>query len=842
MKGYQRRQQSAYPGLSSWLLVVWLILGVACLDGCQKSDAPSGSGAGADDELDVNSLTSGDPAKPRPPQVPTVSPEEVLKAMVTAYKTATGYEDQGFVRVVVPGDGQPQEMRGNCLVAMARPNKLRLQVDQSVLVSNGSQLWAYTGFLRGQVMQRPAPEVITPEAVLADGIFSRAISEVPTNSFSWIPVQTVLLMADDPLKTLLYQTNEIAILNDATIDEHPCHRVQTTGPRGRSVFWIDTRTHVLRRFEFPTAQLEAASGQRGLTLVGEYQNAEFTSQIDPRAFMFEPPSNAKMVETFIPPGQDLLGKPAGALGFSDLKGKPLAADFLSGKVGVLDIWATTCAPCRQSMPEMSKAYAKYKDNQKVAFMAVSVDEAIVENDTLLEVLDGWGVKLPVFRDLEKSAFERFDLPGVPTTIIVGPKGLVQDFGQPVSADQLSERIDALLAGKDLYTQTLDNAKQGVEEFLRIRKRCIDTDLYVVNEQIINAVDILPRTEPKSLRISKLWSCAELTGQNTMPGNILVVEEDGAPPRILVLKTEFSPQLRSSVVEIGIDGKVVATHPLQTDANEPAMYLRTGVGADGSRYYAASATGWPHAYVLDAEFKTVLKYPDDATSTKHPGIGDVRLLDLDGDGKLEMVVGYFDVAGLKCVSLQGEQIWDERSLMNVLRIAPMVPGAKRPPSLLCTNIQPDKGPFVIVDAKGKRQNDVTVPGSRLIWVSAADLDDDGQPDLFGLSQSMASNFTAVGFSLRGEKLWSLPMPRGIHRQQIESITSGRLLPKVPGQWIIASPDGTIHILSSVGKLIDRFAYGAELTGLATATWGDKRVLLVDTIGGLDACQIELPLAP
>jgi thiol-disulfide isomerase/thioredoxin len=842
MKRYQRRQESAYLNLSGRLLAVWLILGMAYLGGCRKSDTPTGSGAGVDDEVDAELPSSGGPGVPQPSQMPLVSPEEVLRTMVTAYKTATGYQDQGFIRVTTPGGAQAREMRGNCLVAMTRPNKLRLQVDQSVLVCNGSQLWAYTGFLRGQVLRRPAPEVITPEAVLADGIFARAISEIPTSSFSWLPVPMILLMADDPLKTLLYQTTEIALLNNASIDGRSCHRVQTMGPRGRSVFWIDAETHVLRRFQFPTAQLENATGQRGLSLVGEYRNAEFSSPSDPRAFMFEAPPGAKMVDAFIPPGHDFLGKPVGELDFSDLEGKPVAADFLSGKVGVLDIWATTCVPCRETMPEMAKAYSKYKDNQKVAFMAVSIDEATVENDTLLEVLGDWGVELPVFRDLKKSALERFGLSGIPTTIIVGPKGLIQGYGQPVPADQLSGSIDVLLAGKDLYTQTLDSTERGAKEFLRIRKRCIDTDLYVIDQQTINMVDILPRTEPESLRISKLWSCAELTAENTTPGNILVIEKDGAPPRILVLKTEFGPQIRTSVVEIGIDGKVVSTHPLETDANEPAMYLRTGVGADGRRYYVASAMGLQHAYLLDEEFKTLRKYPDDAPSDRHSGIGDVRLVDVNADGKLEMVLGYFDVVGVQCVSLEGERIWAERSLMNVLRIEPMAPDAQGRRSLLCTNIQPDKGPLAVVDPEGKRQAEVTVPGYRLIWIAAADLDGDGRQDLCGLAQSVPNSITAVGFTISGEELWNLPMSRGVHQQPIESVTSGELLPQEPGQWIIASPDGTIRIISSGGKLVDSFAYGVELTGLATATWDGKRVLLVDTIEGLDACQIELPPAP
>ena len=842
MKRYQRRQDSVRQRLSGWLSVAWLIPAVACLCGCPKSETPAGPESGGDTEFEVESLLSGGPVEPLSPQGEAVTARGVLDAMVAAYKSASSYGDQGLTRIVAPGDGQPQEMKSHCLVAMSRPNKLRLKVDSGDLVCDGRQVWASTAYLRGQVMQRPAPEAITPETVLADGIFAKSISEMPTNTFSWLPIQVVLLLADDPLKTLLYQSEELTLLNDAPIEGQLCHRVQSTGQRGRGVFWIDKQTHVLRRFEFPTNRLERMVGRSGLTLVGEYQNAQLNSEIDPRAFIFDAPADTKFVETFILPGHDLLGKPVGELDFSDLDGKPVAADFLSGKVGVLDIWATSCAPCRQTMPEMSKAYAKYKDNEKVAFMAVSVDEPTVANDTLLEVLGDWGVELPVFRDLKKSAFAKFNLPGIPTVIMVGPKGLIQDYGQPVPAEELSAKIDAILAGQDLYTQTLDGAKLGVSDFLQIRKRCVDADLYVLDEQVSNMVEVLPRTEPKSLKINKLWSSAELAGENITPGNILVVEKGDGPPKLLVLKTEFAPQIKTSVVEIGIDGKVVATHQLETAPNEPAMYLRTDLGGDGRRYYAASSMGLPHAYILDEEFKVLLKYPDDATSTQHPGIGDVLLTDLDGDKELEMAVGYFDVVGLQCVSLKGERIWAERSLVNVLRIAPMEPDAQGQRSLLCTNIQPDKGTLALVDAKGKRQAELAVPERGLIWVSTADLDGDGHQEVCSLAHSPTRDITAVGLTVGGEELWSYPMPKGVHSQQIESVTSGRLLPQGPGQWILASADGTIHILSAGGKLVDSFAYGKELTGLAAATWQDKRVLLVDTTEGLDAWQVELPSAP
>ena len=87
-----------------------------------------------------------------------------------------------------------------------------------------------------------------------------------------------------------------------------------------------------------------------------------------------------------------------------------------------------------------------------------------------------------------------------------------------------------------------------------------------------------------------------------------------------------------------------------------------------------------------------------------------------------------------------------------------------------------------------------------------------------------------------------MPQGMHRHQIEAVTTGDLLPEKPRHWLLAGADGTIHLVAADGKPIDSFAYGTELTGLATAQWDGKHVLLVSTVGGVDAWQVEPPETP
>jgi hypothetical protein len=99
--------------------------------------------------------------------------------------------------------------------------------------------------------------------------------------------------------------------------------------------------------------------------------------------------------------------------------------------------------------------------------------------------------------------------------------------------------------------------------------------------------------------------------------------------------------------------------------------------------------------------------------------------------------------------------------------------------------------------------------------------------------------ALGLNLHGDALWTHPLPPGMHEHAIEPVVAGRLLPGPTGQWLLAGADGSVHVISSSGDVIDRFNYGAALTGLATAKLDDRHVLLVATGEGVDAWQVEQP---
>ncbi len=138
--------------------------------------------------------------------------------------------------------------------------------------------------------------------------------------------------------------------------------------------------------------------------------------------------------------------PAPDYAFAGPDGKPMKVADLKGKVVVLNVWATWCAPCKIEMPTLAKLQAAYA-GQDVEVVAVSIDSPeaatkaalFIAQNTPLKFYHDAGMKLPFV----------VNAPGAPTTIIYGRDGLEKariageaDWASP----EARALVDAALAG------------------------------------------------------------------------------------------------------------------------------------------------------------------------------------------------------------------------------------------------------------------------------------------------------------------------------------------------------------------------------------------------------------
>jgi thiol-disulfide isomerase/thioredoxin len=116
------------------------------------------------------------------------------------------------------------------------------------------------------------------------------------------------------------------------------------------------------------------------------------------------------------------GKAPPAYAFVDATGKKLTPADFKGKIVVMNLWATWCAPCKIEMPTLA-ALAKAYAGKPVEVVAVSIDKpeaaeqakAFIAQQAPLAFYNDPEAKLPWA--LQPAAN------GMPTTVILGKDGL-----------------------------------------------------------------------------------------------------------------------------------------------------------------------------------------------------------------------------------------------------------------------------------------------------------------------------------------------------------------------------------------------------------------------------------
>jgi thiol-disulfide isomerase/thioredoxin len=762
--------------------------------------------------------------KPQPPLPKLTSANEVLERMVAAYHETDSYQDNAQVRLhfkkLDNGKQRDVDQQWDYSIAFARPNKIRMHVYQAVVVCDSKRLHAVLNLdeVRGQIIETAAPEKLTAQRVFdTDALLAQVLTQ---GGAAGPPLTLPLLFEEAALDPVLEGAERPLLLPPEKAGGDDCYRVEVKRPDGRVVFWIDQKTFVLRRIEYPTADfLKGVEEKEGpvteLSLTVEFTGAKLNAEIEPAAFQFESPEGARLVEQFMVP-PPLLGERIADFKFRGLDGQEISRESLAGKVAVIDFWATWCEPCMKSLPNLQKVADRFADNEEILFLAVSVDNDQVTDNAVRQKFAEAGLSLPLARDPQIAAREAFLVESLPTMVMLGPDGVVQDYENvfdPELAESLPPKLEKLLAGQNLFEETLRQFAAPANSAAEIGP--------------VSAADIAARSEPTNLTMSSLWACRDLTS----PGNVLAINDGEA--RLLVLDNW------QTVVELDADGQLLERHQLDLPKQpEEAVvsFLRTAVDRHGQRYFVGSANGVQQLYVFDAEWKRLLAFPTDGT---HQGITDVQISDLNGDGEPEVTAGFWGPEGVQCVTLDGQRRWTNKSCENVLKLATFESGGEGKSGLLAATAL---GNIIPIDHQG-RESKPWPAGKRFIQgVFAADLDGDGTSEICAIGPKTGDatrpgDNAAIGLSLTGDVLWQYDLPPGVPANgALEYVASGNLVGDV-AQWVIAGPDGSIHILSADGKLVDRFNSGVALAGLAVASLKNRSVLVFSSPEGVEARGFE-----
>ncbi|MCU0360484.1 MAG: AhpC/TSA family protein [Bacteroidia bacterium] len=136
-----------------------------------------------------------------------------------------------------------------------------------------------------------------------------------------------------------------------------------------------------------------------------------------------------------------LGQTAPDIVLPSPEGGELALSALRGKIVLIDFWASWCGPCRKEMPNVVKAYAKFKDKGFEIF-GVSLDQ---DKSRWLEAIVKDGMTWPQVSDLkywESEAARLYNVQSIPYTVLLDKEGRIID--KNLRGEALEKRLAELL--------------------------------------------------------------------------------------------------------------------------------------------------------------------------------------------------------------------------------------------------------------------------------------------------------------------------------------------------------------------------------------------------------------
>ena len=134
------------------------------------------------------------------------------------------------------------------------------------------------------------------------------------------------------------------------------------------------------------------------------------------------------------------GQPAPDINLPTLEGKKLSLSSFRGKVVLIDFWASWCGPCLREVPNLRKAYEKYK-SKGFDIYSVSLD---IQKDKWEKAIEKHRMTWNHVSDLkgwESPLVQTYGIKGIPFTVLLDKDGKI--IAKMLRGDEIIKILDQI---------------------------------------------------------------------------------------------------------------------------------------------------------------------------------------------------------------------------------------------------------------------------------------------------------------------------------------------------------------------------------------------------------------
>ena len=135
--------------------------------------------------------------------------------------------------------------------------------------------------------------------------------------------------------------------------------------------------------------------------------------------------------------------PAFELPQLDVRDAKIALSSLSGRVVLINFWATWCEPCEREMPAMERLY-QATSREEFELVAVAIDD---KEEDVRAFQERYRLSFPILLDLDQAVYGSYQTMGVPESLLVDREGrIVERYVGPREWDavEYKDRIRELI--------------------------------------------------------------------------------------------------------------------------------------------------------------------------------------------------------------------------------------------------------------------------------------------------------------------------------------------------------------------------------------------------------------